>query len=57
MGRSKAKYVVNSLVQKGLLKKEFRKSKDKNYYTSNLYTLLNPKENDYKKGGGSCGDP
>ena len=63
MSRSKAKYVVNSLVQKGLLKKEFRKSKDKNCYTSNLYTLLNPKENDYKKGVGhvvtypkSCGD-
>jgi len=63
MSRSKAKYVVNSLVQKGLLKKEFRKSKDKNCYTSNLYTLLNPKGNDYKKGVGhvvtyprSCGD-
>ena len=52
MSRSKAKYVVNSLVQKGLLKKEFRKSKDKNCYTSNLYTLLNPKGNDYKKGVG-----
>jgi len=52
MSRSKAKYVVNSLVQKGLLKKEFRKSKDKNCYTSNLYTLLNPKENNYKKGVG-----
>jgi len=63
MSRSKAKYVVNSLVQKGLLKKEFRKSKDKNCYTSNLYTLLNPRENDYKKGVGHvvtyprlCGD-
>jgi len=32
--------------------REFRKSKDKNCYTSNLYTLLNPKENDYKKGVG-----
>jgi len=63
MSKSKAKYVVNSLVQKGLLKKEFRKSKDKNCYTSNLYTLLNPRENDYKKGVGHvvtyprlCGD-
>jgi len=62
MSRSKAKYVVNSLVQKGLLKKEFRKSKDKNCYTSNLYTLLNPKTKD-KKGVGHvvtyprlCGD-
>ena len=51
MSRSKAKYVVNSLVQKGLLKKEFRKSKDNNCYTSNLYTLLNPKTKD-KKGVG-----
>jgi len=62
MSRSKAKYVVNSLVQKGLLKKEFRKSKEKNCYTSNLYTLLNPKTKD-KKGVGHvvtyprlCGD-
>src|SRR4030042_1727383 len=44
MSRSKAKYVVNSLVQKGLLKKKFRKRKDKNFYTSNLYTLLNKEE-------------
>jgi len=35
-----------------LIKKEFRKIKEKNCYTSNLYTLLNPKGNDYKKGVG-----
>jgi len=53
MAKIQAKRVVKSLIQKGLLKKEARKNKDNKSYTSNLYTLLNPKtrdSNDKNKG-------
>jgi len=43
MAKVRTKRVVKSLTQKGLLKKEVRKTKDNKGYTSNLYTLLNPK--------------
>jgi hypothetical protein len=43
MAKVQAKRVVKSLIKKGLLKKEVRKDKDNKSYTSNLYTLLNPK--------------
>jgi len=46
MAKVQAKRVVKSLIQKGLLKKEVRKTKDNKSYTSNLYTLLNPKPKD-----------
>src|SRR4030043_1621091 len=46
MAKVQAKRVVKSLIQKGLLKKEVRKTKDNKGYTSNLYTLLNPKPKD-----------
>jgi len=46
MAKVQAKRVVKSLTQKGLLKKEVRKTKDNKGYTSNLYTLLNPKPKD-----------
>jgi len=46
MAKIQAKRVVKSLAQKGLLKKEARKNKDNKSYTSNLYTLLNPKPKD-----------
>jgi len=46
MAKIQAMRVVKSLVQKGLLKKEVRKTKDNKGYTSNLYTLLNPKPKD-----------
>ena len=52
MAKVQAKRVVKSLIQKGLLKKEARKNKNNKSYTSNLYTLLNPKtrENNDKNG-------
>jgi hypothetical protein len=46
MAKVQAKRVVKSLIQKGLLKKEIRKNKNNKSYTSNLYTLLNPKTRD-----------
>jgi len=46
MAKVQAKRVVKSLTKKGLLKKEVRKTKDNKGYTSNLYTLLNPKPKD-----------
>jgi len=46
MAKVQAKRVVKSLIQKGLLKKEVRKDKNNKSYTSNLYTLLNPKTKD-----------
>ena len=46
MAKIQAKRVVKSLIQKGLLKKEVRKDKNNKSYTSNLYTLLNPKTKD-----------
>jgi len=46
MAKVQAKRVVKSLIEKGLLKKEARKNKDNKSYTSNLYTLLNPKPKD-----------
>ena len=46
MAKVQAKRVVKSLIEKGLLKKEARKNKDNKGYTSNLYTLLNPKPKD-----------
>ena len=46
MAKIQAMRVVKSLVQKGLLKKEVRKTKGNKGYTSNLYTLLNPKPKD-----------
>ena len=46
MAKVQAMRVVKSLTQKGLLKKEVRKTKDNKGYTSNLYTLLNPKLKD-----------
>lgn len=46
MAKVQAKRVVKSLTRKGLLKKEVRKFKDNKGYTSNLYTLLNPKPKD-----------
>jgi len=46
MAKVQAKRVVKSLIQKGLLKKEVRRTKDNKSYTSNLYTLLNPKPKD-----------
>ena len=52
MAKGQAKRVVKSLIEKRLLKKEARKNKDNKGYTSNLYTLLNPKlkdENNYGK--------
>ena len=46
MAKIQAKRVVKSLIQKGLLKKETRRSKENKSYTSNLYTLLDPKPKD-----------
>jgi hypothetical protein len=46
MAKVQAKRIVKSLTKKGLLKKEVRKTKDNKGYTSNLYTLLNPKPKD-----------
>ncbi len=46
MAKVQAMRVVKSLTKKGLLKKEVRKTKDNKSYTSNLYTLLNPKPKD-----------
>ncbi len=46
MAKVQAMRVVKSLIQKGLLKKEVRKTKYNKSYTSNLYTLLNPKPKD-----------
>ena len=46
MAKVQAMRIVKSLIQKGLLKKEVRKTKDNKGYTSNLYTLLNPKPKD-----------
>jgi hypothetical protein len=46
MAKVQAKRVVKSLTKKGLLKKEARRNKDNEDYTSNLYTLLNPKPKD-----------
>ena len=46
MAKVQAMRVVKSLTKKGLLKKEVRKTKDNKGYTSNLYTLLNPKPKD-----------
>jgi hypothetical protein len=46
MAKVQAKRVVKSLIKKGLLKKEVRKDKNNKGYTSNLYTLLNPKPKD-----------
>ena len=54
MAKVQAKRVAKSLTKKGLLKKEVRKTKDNKGYTSNLYTLLNPKPKDksnINKGG------
>jgi hypothetical protein len=48
MAKVQAKRVVKSLIKKGLLKKEVRKDKDNKSYTSNLYTLLNPKPKNKK---------
>lgn len=54
MAKVQAKWVVKSLIEKGLIKKESRINKDNKGYTSNLYTLLNPKpenkNNNDKKG-------
>ncbi|GAH99245.1 unnamed protein product, partial [marine sediment metagenome] len=46
MAKIQAKRVVKSLTQKGLLKKEARRNKENKSYTSNLYTLLDPKPKD-----------
>ncbi len=46
MAKVQIKRVVKSLIKKGLLKKEVRKDKNNKGYTSNLYTLLNPKPKD-----------
>ncbi|MCL5770988.1 MAG: hypothetical protein M1479_01745 [Actinobacteria bacterium] len=43
MAKIQAMRVVKSLTKKGLIKKESRINKDNKGYTSNLYTLLNPK--------------
>src|SRR3972149_6895959 len=54
MAKVQAIRVVKSLTKKGLLKKEVRKTIDNKSYTSNLYTLLNPKpkdKNNYNKKG------
>ena len=50
MAKIQAMRVVKSLTQKGLLKKEARKNKDNEGYTSNFYTLLNQKLKDNNKG-------
>ena len=43
MSKVQAMRVVKSLIEKGLIKKESRINKDNKGYTSDLYTLLNPK--------------
>jgi len=49
MAKVQAMRVVNSLIKKGLLKKEARRNKVNGGSTSNLYTLLNPKPNNMDK--------
>jgi len=51
MAKVQAKRVVKSLTKKGLLKKESRRNKDNKGYTSNLYTLLNPKTKNKNNNG------
>ena len=46
MSERQVQTIINSLGKKGLIKKEVRKTKDNKGYTSNLYTLLNPKLKD-----------
>jgi len=48
MAKVQAMRVVKSLILKGLLKKEARKNEENKGYTSNLYTLLNPKPKNKK---------
>ena len=46
MSERQVQTIINSLVKKGLLKKELRINKDNKSKTSNLYTLLSVKKSD-----------